>query len=277
MLNLKNNFMEEVLKKIDQSVSAFISAADLHGFQKAYLVASKINELRTLLTDAYMKPIMALQGSRLGFKTDKDKTGGYQMEVVRNCLIEAVLMGLQPTGNQFNIIAGNTYATKEGCGELLKKIGGLTYDIVIGLPRINADKSGAAVDATITWTVSGKIDATGKAYMPYSREKVVPIPVKIDQYATVDAINGKATRKARAWLLATITGSEMPEGEAQDIEGTVVSSRITGADIDKVEERIDTLLADCKNSMEVDDLQVKNPSVPIAKFIERKRQLADGK
>ncbi|MFK5282891.1 hypothetical protein ACI3PL_25325, partial [Lacticaseibacillus paracasei] len=80
---------------------------------------------------------MALQGNRLGFKTDKDKSGGYPESVVKNCLIEAVLLGIQPTGNQFNIIAGNMYPTKEGCGYLLNNFKGLSYNLVCSLPRIN--------------------------------------------------------------------------------------------------------------------------------------------
>jgi hypothetical protein len=63
---------------------------------------------------------MALQGSNLGFKTDKDKTGGYSEAEVKTCLIDAVLLGLQPTGNEFNIIASQMYPTGVGFGALIK-------------------------------------------------------------------------------------------------------------------------------------------------------------
>lgn len=216
--------MEEILKKVDASVEAYLNKSQLFGFQKAYVVASAINELKKLLTDEYMKPIMALQGSRLGFRTDKDKAGGYPIDVVRNCLIEAVMLGLQPTGNEFNIIAGNMYVTREGMGSLLKKIPGLQYDIVLSLPRLNQEKTSAAAEATITWTLNSHSDS-----------KIVPIPVKIDQYATVDSINGKATRKARAWLHARITGNEVPEGETVDGEATVVSSKPQSIELEELE------------------------------------------
>lgn len=208
-----NNTDTSIAKKLDQTVLSVIGSKALQGFEKAHLVAGAIEQLKQQLTAEYMKPIMALQGNKLGFRTDKDKTGGYPLEVVKNCLIEAVLMGLQPTGNQFNIIAGNTYPTKEGCGYLLNNFTGLKYDLVCGLPKINAEKTGAAVDVLITWTLGGQ-----------ANEKTIPIPIKIDSYTSVDAIIGKATRKGRAWLLSNITGVEVTDGEIEDVNHTVVSS-----------------------------------------------------
>ena len=203
----------EITKTIDQRILSVIGNKALAGFEKANVVASAIEELKTLLTPEYMKPIMALQGNKLGFRTDKDKTNGYGMDVVKNCLIEAVLVGLQPTGNQFNIIAGNMYPTKEGCGYLLKNYPTLTFDIVCGLPKINADKTGSAVDVTIKWKLNN-----------IENEKVIPIPIKIDSYTSVDAIIGKATRKARAWLLSTIMNVEITDGEVEDATHVVVST-----------------------------------------------------
>jgi hypothetical protein len=44
------------------------------------------------------------------------------VDVVRNCIIDGAANGLLPTGNQFNIIAGNMYPTKEGYTALLSKL-----------------------------------------------------------------------------------------------------------------------------------------------------------
>lgn len=213
---------KEVIQKLDKSVLSVIGNSALMGFEKAHAVSNAIMELKALLTDEYMKPIMALQGNKLGFRTDKDlkknpsgsgyvKGDGYPVEVVRDCLIEAVLMGLQPTGNQFNIIAGNTYPTKEGCGYLLNNFPGLKYDLVCSIPRVNPEKTGAAVDVNITWTINGQ-----------TNNKVIPFAIKMDQYTSVDALVGKATRKGRAWLLSTISGMEITDGDVQDIPHTVV-------------------------------------------------------
>jgi hypothetical protein len=205
----------EVIEKLNTSVSSVLSANGLIGFEKAYLIATAAGELKKLLTSDYMKPIMDLQGNRLGFKTDKDNGKGYDEAIVKNCLIEAVLMGVQPFGNQFNIIAGNSYITKEGFGYLLSKVPGLSYKIVPSLPRINQNNSGAAIVMKVKWTIDG-----------VSSEEDLDIPVKMNQYMGTDAVIGKATRKARAWLYNTITGSETPEGDATDTDAKVVSSKI---------------------------------------------------
>lgn len=252
----------EITKKIDSKVLSVIGNSTIAGFEKAHIVASAVLELKELLTPEYMKPIMALQGNKLGFRTDKDKTGGYDITVVKNCLIEAVLIGLQPTGNQFNIIAGNMYPTKEGCGYLLNNFAGLQYDIVCGLPRINADKNGAAVDVTIKWSLKG-----------IEKEKVIPIPIKMDAYTSVDAIIGKATRKGRAWLLSTISGVEITDGEVEDANAKVVSTTIK----DVVSERIELMLKDCKTLEDVKKLQESNPHIDYKLFSDRIEELTPKK
>lgn len=234
---------KEVATKINAAVQSVTGKEGLEGFEKAYLLAEGIQQLHELLTPEYMGPIMAMQGSKLGFRSDKDKNGGYPMETVKKCLIEAVLMGLQPYGNQFNIIAGNMYMTKEGAGHILNNYRGLKYDIVIGLPRVNDSKTSAAVEATINWTIKGE-----------SNSKVIPIPIKMDAYTSLDAVIGKATRKARAWLISTITGIEVGEGDVTEDAGhaNVVNSTIKKSDQDAEKERI---LALIDESQSVEELE----------------------
>jgi hypothetical protein len=236
-----------VIQKLNTSVSSVLSASDIVGFERAYLVAQAAGELQALLTAEYMKPIMALQGNRLGFKTDKDTAAGYPEATVKNCLIEAVLMGVQPCGNQFNIIAGNCYLTKEGVGYLLKNIEGLSYDIVFQLPRVSNDRSSAAIEANLEWTING-----------VKKTKTLPIPVKMNAQMGTDAVIGKATRKARKWLYDTITGSELPEGDAQDVE--VLSTKINKPTGEEKEiERMAMLINDCTTAEELGALK---PNLP---------------
>lgn len=198
----------DLAKKLNNSVFSVIASDQLIGFEKAYLIANAAGELKKLLSSEYMKPIMELQNNRLGFKTDKPT--GYDEPTVKNCLIEAVLTGVQPFGNQFNIIAGNCYITKEGFGYLLAKFPGLTYEIIPSLPRINADKSSAAIVMKIEWTLGG-----------VSKTRELDIPTKMNQYMGTDAVIGKATRKARAWLFSTISGTEIGDGDASDSQDVI--------------------------------------------------------
>ncbi len=203
MENLLPKKTNEIAIKLNSSIASVIGNDKIIGFQKAYVLSSAIKELKDTLTPEYMKPIMELQGNKLGFKTDKDKESGYKEAEVKNCLIEAVLYGLQPCGNQFNIIAGQMYATKEGMGYLLSKIQGLNYDIIAELPRVGTGS--AAVIMSVSWTINGR-----------GNSKKLDIPIKVNSFMGTDAILGKATRKARKWLYDTITGCEIPEGDVSD-------------------------------------------------------------
>lgn len=193
-----------IAQQLNSSVSSVIGEHNIQGFERAYLIAEATAKLKTLLSPEYMKPIMELQGSRLGFKSDKV----YPENIVKDCLIEAVLTGLQPHGNQFNIIAGNMYPTKEGLGYLLSNYRGLSYQIIPELPRINSTNTSAAIVMKINWSINNG----------QKNERSIEIPIKMNNYMGTDAVIGKATRKARAWLYSTITGSEISEGDVTDLD-----------------------------------------------------------
>ena len=89
-----SNQIEAVNELIDNAVSSVISDETILGFEKAHKLSKAIGRIKELMTPEYMAPIMNLQGNKLGFKTDKDKNGGYTQDVVRNCLVEAVLIGV---------------------------------------------------------------------------------------------------------------------------------------------------------------------------------------
>lgn len=248
----------EVADRLQEVVLSVAGSEGLNGFKKAYLMAEGILKLKELLTPEYMAPIMQLQGTKLGFRTDKDlnkdrsKGPGYPMEIVKDCLIEAVLNGLEITGNQFNIIAGNCYPTKEGCGAKLNKFPGLKHQIILSLPRVNNNNTSAAVDALIKWTLNGE-----------SNEEIIPIPVKMDAYTSLDSVNGKATRKARAWLISRITGSEVTDGEVEDVSHTVVdSSKKKESKKNDEDIEVERWQALIKEASTIDDLLFYEPQIP---------------
>ena len=215
-----------VARKLDQVVQWANENIQLAGFERTYSLAYTIGELASILTPEYMKPIMKLQNTKLGFKTDAKE--GYSEAIVKSCLIEATLNGVQVVGNQFNIIKGNMYITKEGYAYLLNNFNGLAYQIIPSLPRMNAGNTSAAVDMRIIWSVNES----------KQKEVTLPVPIKMDAYATTDQVLGKAMRKARAWLYATITGRELPDADAEnDIaafgtkpEGKPISEMISSED-----------------------------------------------
>ena len=179
-------------------------------FQRAFATANAIGQLRALLTPAVMRPIMELQGTPLGFLADQK----YPEDIVRDALIEAVLSGVNPIGNEWNIIAGRMYITKAGMKHKLHDVPGLSFSVTCGFPKLT--DNGAALIVSLDWTYNGK-----------SEHKDLPIPVRVNRGMGADAINGKATRKAYAWLYEHITGQNVNDGETEPPEKI---DRNTGAE-----------------------------------------------
>lgn len=144
----------------------------------------------------YIRP---LAGSPLGFRTDKDAGPGggstYSDEVIQVACTEAVLRGLNWTGNEFNIISGRLYVTREGYTRLVSELEGLT-DLALrpGVPKMM--QTGAEVPYSATWKINGK---------QYSMETV--IPVRLNTGMGADGALGKAQRKMLARIHAQVTGS----------------------------------------------------------------------
>lgn len=246
----------DIAVNLDVTVLAVMGENAITGFQRAYMLASATEQLREMLTPEYMAPIMKLQGSRLGFRTDKDKSDGYSMEQVKDCLIDAVLQGVQPSGNMFNIIAGNMYITKEGYHHLLSKVPNLRYQISFELPRIKETSS--AICAIIKWSFGGN-----------ERTEKLDIPIRVNTGMGTDAIIGKATRKARHWLYSTITGQDTGDGDVQDTEAIVVSSTPAKSAEQHELDRVKLLLEKCKTADEVQKLQLACPEMDVKLFTDR--------
>ena len=208
---------DELIASLDKAAeNGMLAFSETSRFKQMYMVAGAISELKNILTPAVMQPFMALQNTSLGFKTDK-ANGGYPMDVVRECIITATLNGVSCVNNEFNIIAGQCYITKNGFGHKLKdiqlngwksgnnEIKSFGWTEIPGVPTMH--NGGAIIKYQLEWTVNGK---------DYERE--LTLAIRVNSAMGVDAIIGKACRKARAWLYSTITGMEIGEGDVDDIE-----------------------------------------------------------
>jgi hypothetical protein len=182
---------------------------------KALIVAKSIKQFKKLLTDAVMSDIMELQGSPLGFKTDKAKDGGYAITIVRDCVVQAFMRGLRVTGNEFNIIANGLYVTKEGFERLLAEMPGLAnLKIQIGVPQ-NLE-GGALVPAKADWLMNGVADSIT---WEKTESADYRIPIRVNSAMGVDAILGKARSKVLRNIYARISGTKLAvEAEADEVE-----------------------------------------------------------
>ena len=200
----------EQLANLDRiaNESNIVALQDQGVFAAAIGMANAIENLKAAITPEVMAPIMKLQGNALGFRTDKDKDGGYQLEVVKDAFVEATLRGFKPVGNQWNIIAGRFYATKEGFEARFRELSkqGLITDLKMmpSVPKIGADT--AIVTYSASWKWKGNADAI----------EGLQIPIRVNKMMGDDAILGKAKRKMLAAIYSRVTGTETSEGDANE-------------------------------------------------------------
>lgn len=215
---------------------AVLNVSDVAPLIRTMKMARAMDLLRKLFTDDLMKEIMKLQGSRLGFRTDKDSGQGYPVNVVRECCVEATMRGAHLVDNEFNIIAGNCYLTKEYFQRVQAEFPGLELAIQPQVPEIRGDT--ARVGYVATWKLRGREDELRCVVTKDADglEHDYRIPIRVNNGMGVDAILGKAERKMRARIMQRITGSASgyPDGDADDaIEATVKPPTQTLDDLTK--------------------------------------------
>lgn len=101
-------------------------------FLRPIVQAEALNTLRHDIGPECIAVLRSMENTPLGFRTDKE--GGYPDHVLRDVMIMAMLDGLGFSGNQFNIIAGQYYVTKEGWSELLEQMGATNAVAYASLP-----------------------------------------------------------------------------------------------------------------------------------------------
>lgn len=192
------------LKVTDNACAAFETVAVVHN-------------LRMALTDEVVKQVfMPLMNTKIGFKTDKAPTAKnpnpqlYTAAQVKDCIIDAICIGLLPTGNQFNIIAGQMYPTKEGYTALLKKIG-CKYIISVGQDSQKPEAPFAEIPCKINYDYNG--DKGGYTFIA---------TVKKDSYSSMDQLRGKAERRAKKSLYEYLTGCDF--GDADEDSSAPISA-----------------------------------------------------
>lgn len=189
-------------------------------FQRALTMARGIKMLRDALTPEIMAGIMALQGSKLGFRTDKDKDGGYPVEVVKDCAIEHVLRGGMLVGNEMNIIAGSAYQTKEFFTRMLAELPGFTdLKLFPGVPAAGGDRR-ALVAYVATWIFNGKPGRLDKLQTKLEDGTILDerLSVTVNSGMGPDAVLGKAERKIKAAIYARCTGTIITDADVSDTD-----------------------------------------------------------
>lgn len=189
--------------------------------ERALILSEGVKRLRALVQGEVLNRFLSLQGTRLGFRTDKDSTGGYEPEVVSQCIVEGLLLGVYPVGNQMNIISNQAYITKEGFEQKLEDLDGFTnFEPSYGVPRRNSDQT-ALVKCTAKWIYHGEEMSIGYG------DDLCDIPVIAHKTTNVDAVIGKAERKLMSRVFKRCTGRSIPDGDAGEGEIKSVKVNVT--------------------------------------------------
>lgn len=221
---------QDVLAKIGD-VEEIIGAATpnalatMRDIERGLTLAKAIQELRKFLdaNEDVMAGIVALQGSPLGFKTDKDSkppNERYTAKELRDVVITAWLGGAHLTGNEFNVIAANCYFTKEFFERKVCEMPGLADFVDAYEPPEYKGDTRAFVKASASWT-----------YFDEPDELTVTLAIRANKGSTDDAVLGKAKRKLIAAVVRRILlkngGMMLPDGEIGDDPNTITDADYT--------------------------------------------------
>ena len=173
-----------------------------------------LKRLRELVDDDVMsEAVLPLMESPLGFRTDRDgKDKGYPKAVIKDAVIHALLRGGQLVGNEFNVISGKCYLTKEYYERQVRE---LVHNlrVIEHVPQVM--QGGALVGMEASWIYEGKPD---RLKCVKSEEGDARIAVRVNAGMGIDAILGKAYRKLYARIYRRVTGSMWMEAEAEATE-----------------------------------------------------------
>ncbi len=201
----------------------------INNFGAAFQAVNVVSLLRQALTDEVMDAVfMPLMNTKIGFLTDRNGRPNsrgevkplYSKEIVRDAVIDAVAIGLLPTGNQFNIIAERMYPTKEGYTSLLRKLG-VKYFIEVSYDK-SQTQGFAEIPCKITYQYNGEKNGFS-----------IIATVKKDNYSSPDQLRGKAERRAKKALYEYITGCDFGDADED-------SSRIVDAEAEEIKEQANT-------------------------------------
>ncbi len=181
----------------------------INNFGAAFTAVNVIALLREALTDEVMEKVfMPLMNTKVGFLTDRNGRPNsrgetkptYSLAVVRDAIIDAVSIGLLPTGNQFNIIAERMYPTKEGYTALLRRLG-VKYFIDVSYDK-GQNPNFAEIPCKINYEHNGEKNGLS-----------IIATVKKDQYSSHDQMRGKAERRAKKALYEYVTGCDFGDAD----------------------------------------------------------------
>jgi hypothetical protein len=187
-------------------------------------VANGLVQLQDAMSDDAVALVMSLQGHELGFKTDKDSSGGYPAEVVKAITVRALMHGAKLINNEFNIIARGLYLTQGFFLRKLREFPGLT-DLVID---VDAPDAGTLTGKNRVFLIGGyaSCKVNGKLVEVFCRktdrfgDQRVTVKAYDNDTAT-DGAMGKAKKRIAQKLYERIAGVNLSDDDDTPTDSSV--------------------------------------------------------
>lgn len=207
----------EVMNSLIKDVQNLSS--NLNGFEKSMAYGYYLNEIRNQFTGKALELIKNLMNTGLGFKTDRNPKDPmcknkepYSDDIIKDCATQAVMHGLYIHGNEFNILGGNFYATKEGLERIVNQNPNLERSVKeVGKGFKQNPENGI-------WGLSFEYEFKLKEKQEVKDSIVVYVRGKQGNYEIpFDAVMGKARRKLLKTIYNKMTNGFWLE-DADDID-----------------------------------------------------------
>jgi hypothetical protein len=201
--------------------------------------------LEQAITPEILKDFRMIENTDDGFKTDRDpnrpqkKDGRYETPspypdlVIKRVLISALSKGARVVGNEFNVIAGNLYLTKQYYIPRVKLFPGLTeLRILWGVPTPSQGGRGWLYPVKASWKLQGRPDAIECTMTKDFDSRIV---VRGYETSSVDEIRGRAEARLFRLIFERVSGINVEAGESFEAFEEVAEP-IVVVDCDKLPE-----------------------------------------
>lgn len=197
----KPNFLKELSKHTEMMNSLIADIAKIDEnwkhYEKSLAYGYYLNEIKKQITGKPLEIIKSLMNTGIGFKTDHNPNDPnckykdiYSDDIIKNCVVQAVMLGLRIHGNEFNILGGNFYATKEGLDRIVHSNPSLEEKVKDKVKNFRQD------DKTGIWGITFEYSYKLKGESKVTEEVTVLVKGKQGNYdIPFDAVMGKAKRK----------------------------------------------------------------------------------
>ena len=276
-----------------------ITQAKAQGICEALILAKGLSQLRDIFYEDknIIATIESMKDTKLGFITDRSaaaikKNQGYGKKLVSytyheiaECCIEALMKGYRLTDNEFNIIAGNFYAAKNGKYRKIIETDGLTnLAFANSMPifktetrivnKIPTQVQYAEIQCYASWKMNGKTQYLGYNPRNPDSKDILIFKIKANEYMGDDGVIGKALSKLFTRVLMRLSGKLIEESTDLDIPEIKVVNPETDTEslTDKIknaskesETKLDTKTKDVKQNRQ-SDIE-KTPAKDAAKVV----------